>query len=567
MSLTRLLLQAAGRIVALPVRRSVAAFEKATRDPEHAQQILLRRILAYHASTDFGRDHHFADIRSLADFRRNLPVAGYEYVEPYMARVRRGEFRALLADNVIHMFALTSGTTAARKFIPVTPQYLADYRRGWNIWGLRAFDQHPEVKLRPILQLSGDWDEFRTEANIPCGAVTGLTAAMQKRIVRWVYCVPPCVGKVKDAHAKYYTALRLSLPRDVGMIVAANPSTLVNLARTLDTEKESLIRDLRDGGISTHVNVPAEVRRQLEPALRKRNPRRAHELEAIVNRTGTLYPRDCWPGKMLLGNWTGGSVGAYLRHYPRYYGNPIVRDIGLIASEGRMTIPVEDGTAGGVLDVTTHFYEFMPEEEVDSKQPTVLAAHELQEGRSYFILPTTAFGLYRYHIQDVVRVAGLYNKTPILEFLSKGSHIANLTGEKLSEYHVTRAMADSLKSLDLSLTAYSLAPCWDDDQPYYGLFVEQGDLRQPDHGARLTEMLDRRLSGENIEYASKRESLRLGPIRLELLSDGAWSHWDRQRLAQQGGTLEQYKHPCLINDVKFRESMTMVADASRNGSG
>jgi hypothetical protein len=565
MQLSELLLRAAGKFVALPVRWRMAAFEAATRRPERTQEALLRRILNRHATTDFGRNHRFADVRSIADFRRHLPICSYEYFEPYLTRVRRGDYRALLADNVVHMFALTSGTTAARKYIPVTPQYLADYRRGWNIWGLRAYDDHPEVKLRPILQLSGDWDEFRTEANIPCGAVTGLTAAMQKRIIHWLYCVPACVGKVKDARAKYYLALRLSLPRQVGMIIAANPSTLVNLARAADAEKEALIRDLSDGGLSAHLDIPEDVRRALEPRLRKRRPQRARELEAVIKRTGTLYPRDCWPRDLLLGNWTGGSVGAYLRHYPRYYGDAPVRDIGLIASEGRMTIPVADGTAGGVLDVTTHYFEFIPEAEVESKQPTVLAAHELQEGRSYFILPTTAFGLYRYHIHDLVRVTGFYNQTPVLEFLSKGSHFANLTGEKLSEHHVTRAMTDSLSALDLSLTTYSLAPCWDDETPYYGLFVERGDLLHPEQGSRLTELLDRTLGRENIEYASKRESLRLGPVRLELLPDGAWSQWDRQRLAKQGGTLEQYKHPCLINDLKFRESIRTVVNGDANG--
>jgi hypothetical protein len=567
MFLTELLLLAAGKLAALSIRRRMVAFEAATRQPERTQEALLHRILGHQAATDFGRDHHFAGIRTVGDFRRHLPVSPYEYFEPYLARVRRGEFRALLADDEVHMFALTSGTTAARKYIPVTPQYLADYRRGWNMWGLRAYDDHPEVKLRPILQLSGDWDEFRTEANIPCGAVTGLTAVMQKRIVHWLYCVPACVGKVKDARSKYYVALRLSLPRRVGMIIAANPSTLVNLARAADAEKEALIRDLRDGGLSAHLNIPEEVRRALEPALRKRRPERARELEAIVQRTGTLYPRDCWPSDLLLGNWTGGSMGAYLRHYPRYYGYAPVRDIGLIASEGRMTIPVADGTASGVLDVTTHFFEFIPEEEAESKQPTVLAAHELQQGRSYFILPTTAFGLYRYHIRDLVRVTGFYNKTPMLEFLSKGSYFSNLTGEKLSEYHVTRAMTHSLTTLDLSLTSYSLAPCWDDEQPYYGLFVERGDLLHPEQGTRLTELLDRTLGRENIEYASKRESLRLGPVRLELLPDGAWSQWDRQRLAKQGGTLEQYKHPCLINDLKFRDGIQAAVDGRCIGNG
>ena len=169
------------------------------------------------------------------------------------------------------------------------------------------------------------------------------------------------------------------------------------------------------------------------------------------SRTGTLYPKDYWPRhELILGNWTGGSVGAYLRHYPRYYGTTPVRDVGLIASEGRMTIPLTDGTASGVLDITTHYFEFIPEDEGDSPDPTVLAAHELQEGRSYFILPTTAFGLYRYHIHDLVRVTGFHNQTPLVEFLSKGAHFANLTGEKLSEYHVTRAMATMLPELDLT---------------------------------------------------------------------------------------------------------------------
>jgi hypothetical protein len=568
--LTRFLRYVVGKIVAFPVRRQLAAFDKATQRCREVQEQLLRRILAYHARTDFGRDHHFSDIRTIADFRRNLAVAGYEYFEPYLARVRQGDFGALLADRCVHMFALTSGTTAARKFIPVTPRYLADYRRGWNMWGLKVFRDHREVKLRPIVQLSGDWDEFRTEASIPCGSVTGLTATMQKRIIRFLYCVPACIGRVKDAQAKYYLALRLSLHRRVGMVIAANPSTLINMARTGDQEKESLIRDLHDGTLSSRFDIPVEVRSQLERRLRRRHRRRARDLAEIVRRTGTLYPRDYWPTDCLLGNWTGGSVGAYMRHYPQYFGDTPVRDVGLIASEGRMTIPVADGTASGILDITSHYFEFIPEEEIDSPQPAVLSAHEVQEGRTYFIVPTTAFGLYRYHISDLVRVTGFHNQTPLVEFLSKGAHFANITGEKLSEYHVTQAMAEVLRDLNLSLTAYSVAPCWDEDQPYYGLFVEQGDLAGREQAARLAEALDRRLERGNVEYASKRSSLRLGGVRVELLKSGTWAEWDRQRLARTGGTLEQYKHPCLIPDTGFRDTLPVAEEVlgtnpSKNG--
>jgi hypothetical protein len=552
-----LLRRVVGKLIAVPVRRRLAAFDAATHDPRRVQEALLLDLIRYQADTAFGRDHRFADVRTAEDFRRRIPVAGYDHVEPYLARVRRGETNALLADPHVHMFALTSGTTATRKTIPVTDRYLEDYKRGWNIWGLKAFQDHKPVSLRPIVQLSGDDDECRTEAGIPCGAVTGLTAKMQKRIIRWLYCVPPAAGKLKDVQAKYYLCLRLSLPRPVGMIIAANPSTMLNLARAGDAEKETLIRDVRDGTLSDRFDIPPEVRAGIPMRRLRADRERARQLEEIVRRTGTLYPKDYWPEMCLLGNWTGGSMGAYLRHYPRYYGDHPVRDVGLIASEGRMTIPWASGTPAGVLDVTTHYFEFIPEAEGDSPNPTTLAAHELKEGGHYYLLLTTAYGLYRYHIHDLVRCVGFHNATPLLEFLSKGSLFSNLTGEKLSEYQVTQAMTATLHELDVTVGAYSLAPCWPEggefEQPYYGLFVEAGDVPDANRAALLADRLDARLRGLNIEYASKRESRRLGVVRLEAVPPGFWARWDRERLRQTGGVAEQYKHPCLIGDLKFAE--------------
>jgi hypothetical protein len=273
----------------------------------------------------------------------------------------------------------------------------------------------------------------------------------------------------------------------------------------------------------------------------------------VVRRTGHLYPRDAWSHPFLLGNWMGGSMGAYFREYPRYFGDNWVRDVGLIASEGRMTIPFADGSPAGVLDVTSHYFEFIPEGEIDSPQPTVLGAHELSEGGRYYILLSTGYGLYRYHIHDVVRVAGFHNQTPLIEFLSKGAHFSNITGEKLSEYHVTQSIAGVLSGLNVTLSTYSVAPCWPEEEgetPYYGLFVEQGEVGV---GVReqLAQRLDEELCRVNVEYECKRSSQRLGPLRVELLPAAFWMRWDRQRLERTGGTLEQYKHPCLIGDLGF----------------
>jgi hypothetical protein len=548
-----------GRLIAWPIRRRIRAFDLACRDPRTVQQALLLSILRRQRETGFGRDHGFADIRSVDDFRRRVPIARYEYFEPYIERVKKGELHALVNETTIHMFALTSGTTASRKFIPVTPQYLRDYRQGWNLWGLRTLRDHRQaISLKPIVQLAGDPDEFRTEAGIPCGSISGFTTQVQKRIIRRLYCVPPESGRIKDATARLYVALLFSLPRDVGMLVTANPSSLVQLARVADEHKELLIRDLADGTLATQLEIPPKLRASLVRQLQRR-PRVARRLEKIVQLTGTLYPKDVWK-RFLIGCWTGGSVGPYLRQLPTYYGDFWLRDLGLVASEGRFTIPIANNTPAGVLDIMTHYFEFIPEEEANSPSPTVLGAHEIQEGRHYFILPTTAYGLYRYHIHDLVKVTGFHGRTPLLQFLGKGSYFSNLTGEKLSEHHVTRAVDALAKQLKVGPNTYSVAPCWDDQQPYYGLFVEEGDPLTGEEGREFLRALESSLREYNSEYESKRDSGRLGPLRLIVVPRGFWAEWDRQRLLRSGGVPEQYKHPCLIGDVHFRESVPVLRE-------
>ena len=562
MSVKRFLLVRLGRLLTYPVRRQLRHFEAACEYPEAVQAAVLDQIIRRQAGTGFGRDHHFAAVRTAADYRRNVSVAPYEQIAPYIDRVANGDTNALLADRRVLMFALTSGTTASRKLIPVTADYLAAYKRGWNMWGVRMYRDHRgrKIAMRPIVQLGGDPDEFRTPAGIPCGNLSGYTAMVQRRLIRRMYAVPYEVGKIKDPLARYYVALRFSVGRNVSQFVAANPSTLVQLARTLDAEKAHLLKDLADGTLRADLDLPADIRATLARRLRP-DPARARELSATAEKMGRLYPLDVWPtGGTIVNTWTGGSMGPYLRQLPRYYGDPPVRDLGLLASEGRMTIPFANATASGVLDIWSHYFEFIPEGEIDSPQPTVLGAHEILEGKSYYILPTTRYGLYRYHISDLVRVTGFNGRTPEVEFLGKGHRFANLTGEKLSEHHVTRAVDTAARRTGQPLTAYTVSPTWDDRRPYYALFVEEGDTADGDRLRRFLGELDRALCDENVEYAAKREGGRLGPVRAAVIPAGAWAAWDRDRLAKTGGSPEQYKHPCLVGDLGFRDTMTVLRE-------
>src|SRR5207249_4520990 len=107
------------------------------------------------------------------------------------------------------------------------------------------------------------------------------------------------------------------------------------------------------------------------------------------------------------------------------------RDLGFVASEGRLTVPLEDGTAAGVLAVHASFFEFIAEEEIDAPCPAARLPHELDEGRRYYVLLTGANGLYRYDLNDIVEVRGFHHRTPKVAFVRKGRDMVSITGEKL----------------------------------------------------------------------------------------------------------------------------------------
>ncbi len=546
-----------GQPVVNRARRLARAFLDQTLHVPAVQRQLLLDQIARNADSQFGRDHHFREIRTPDDFRRQVPVSGYDRHEPYIDRVRQGDIQALFgAGTRVLMFAMTSGTTSRPKTIPVTNRALQDYREGWTIWGIQAFDAHPEILrggLRPILQIASDWRESFTAAGTPCGAITGLTASMQNPLVRSVYCLPVCGSRIKDIEAKYYVALRCSVHRNLGTIIAANPSTILAVVRLGDREKETLIRDLHDGTIAAKWQIPHEVRRALRFRASIRRKAVARRLEQIVARTGRLLPKDYWADIQFLSNWMGGTMKAYLRGFPEFFGDKPVRDVGLIASEGRMTIPVEDGTPAGILDIRHHYFEFVPEDQGDRDTPETVEAAGLVEGKNYYIVLTTAGGLYRYNIQDLVHCVGFHGHAPVIEFLNKGSHFSSLSGEKLSEHQVIAAVEEAQQKVGLQLRSYLLLPSWG-EPPFYSLLVEATDLAVGESTGHLARAVDEQLRSQNIEYANRRDTLRLGPVRTIRLPEGSWLEFQKRRLARSGGTVEQYKQPHLIPDLDAIES-------------
>jgi hypothetical protein len=528
-------------------------FEAATREPRRTQTDKLLDIVRRNASTEYGRRYGFGSVRSIADFQRNVPPTDYDALEPSIERVRNGEPGVLTAERP-SMFATSSGTTGRAKYIPVTPAYLREYSHAVHVHTYRLFADFPDLLHGQALVPSSTDVEGRTSAGIPYGAISGYLTRTQPSLIKRFYVLPYALSNVKEVDAKYYLTLRAAVEADVRLIVMPNPSSLTLLADKLEAFADELIFDIRRGSVHSRFEPHAAAARlQLSG---RANPRRADELATILSRTGRLLPREVWPNLRVISCWKGGTMPLYLRRLPALYGDCPVRDLGYMASEGRGGTPLVNSGAAGVLSITSHFFEFVPEEQIDRTDPDFLTCDQLEANHQYYVYFTTSGGLYRYHINDVVRVVDFYRQTPVIQFVRKGQGISSITGEKLTESQVTGALLQALDAEPVALEHFTACVALG-DRPAYAFYVEGADSESADTLRRFARNVDRALCEHNAEYEAKRSSQRIGPPLIRRVARGSYQKLRQQRVAA-GAPEAQVKIPQLSPNLRFGEQLDVV---------
>jgi hypothetical protein len=501
-------------------------FEAATERPADAQARVLRELLQTNAGTAFGRDHGFASLRTSRQYAQRVPIRDYEALRPYVSRLLGGERNVLTAEEPL-AFATTSGTTGEPKLVPVTPTSARQSAALMRLWTVYALGDHPGLLDRQVLTMVGAAVEGTTPGGQPYGAMTGMTYQRLPWLVRRRHALPYAVALLRDHDTRYFVAARLALAQAVSSIGTPNASTLLRLADTAEQHGDELIRAIHDGTLGVSDLAPIagaglsadQLRATLSAGLSP-DRSRSTALARVAARRGRLTLGECWPELALLACWLGGSAGTQARRLDAHFGDVPRRDLGLIASEGRLTVPVEDASAAGVLAVHTTFFEFIPEDEIDEPSRPRLC-HELEDGGRYYVIVTGANGLYRYDLNDVIEVRGFQRRTPRVAFVRKGRDMVNITGEKLHLNHLLHAVGAAERATGLDVWQFRLIP--DVEAGCYDLLIE---LPHPAATRRslgdFRTAFDRALAAVNVEYASKRRSRRLAAHRLFVMRPG-WS--------------------------------------------
>jgi len=516
-------------------------------DPMKAQREVLDRIVRENAGTTFGKRHAFDAIRTIEDYRDRVPVQEYEALRPYVeAEMERGE-QALTAEPP-QWYARTSGTTGKPKDIPLTPSHLAALKRIQEASVAFQYRTCPEGFGGGIVVIVSPPEEGTAPNGKPYGSASGMVAGGTPALVRDKFVLPGAVLGITDSRLKYLTILRLALARrDVTYIGSANATTMLTLAKLFREHERALLDDLRTGSFFRAADLPPEVAAAIRTRL-KAAPARAAELEQTRAR-GELRLADLWPELRLVVTWTCASAGIAVDALRRELApRTRVLELGYVSSEFRGTITLGRRSGGGLPTLDAHFFEFVEREKWDSGEPEFLTLDRVCKGAEYYIVVTTPSGLYRYFINDLVRVTGFLRRTPLLKFAQKGKGVTNITGEKLYEAQVLAAVRGVMS--EAGNDARFVMTLADEQARCYRLYVEPGHGAAPPADA-LASAVDAKLRELNVEYDAKRDSERLGALTAVWLAAGTGEAY-KQFCVSQGQREGQFKMVAIAYRRDFR---------------
>jgi hypothetical protein len=499
------------------------AFDHSAKHLTQSQQTFLLDIVRRNKDTEYGKKYRFGSISTVRDFKRLVPLIEFRDIEASIEKLKNGQ-KNILTEEPPFMFSLTSGTSAAPKYIPLTQRGQQRTELLMQQWLFRAISDHPSFLNHKFLGITGAATEGRLPCGIPYGSASGMIYTTLPGIVKKTYAMPMDVSSIPDYDFRYYLTARFAFEQSISFIATPNPRTLSRLSEVFQERAEEIIRAIHNGWLSdtlrsvddfSNARISGQIQSWVKP-----NKARASALEKVLCRKDPPAFSDYWPDLALIGCWLGGSIGFHLRELKQRIGDIPVRDIGYMASEGCMSLPIKDSTPAGILAIGNHFYEFIPESDMDAESPETLDATELKQGCKYKIVITNYNGLYRYDINDIITVEGHYHQVPIISFMQKFGNMVNIAGEKLHLNHVLYALQKIQSLLKIAVLQFRVAP--DITSARYEFFFEICPGSSEEYiRTKLVPALDEYLCETNIEYANKRKSRRLNMPLIHIM-DQSW---------------------------------------------
>jgi len=464
------------------------------------QQSILFTHLKRAASTVFGKDHYFEDIKTHADYASLVPVRDYEQFTSYIDRVKSGSHDVLWPGQPIYL-SKTSGTTSGIKYIPVTrdsiPNHINTARNA--LLAYIAATGKSSFADGKMIFLSGS-PELEMTANIPTGRLSGI---------------------VNHHVPGYLRGNQL-------------PSYKTNCIADWEEKLDAIVNETIGKRMTLISGIPPWVQMYFDK---------------LVMKTG-MPVKDIFPDFSLF-VYGGVNYAPYRSQIERTIGKKTDSVELYPASEGFIAFQDLPDHEGLLLNLNSGiYYEFIPAADYFKPGVKRLTLAEVETGVNYALVLSTNAGLWGYSIGDTIRFVSLDPYRIVVTGRIK--HFISAFGEHVIAEEVEKALLSASKVSHAEVVEFTVAPMVAPASglPYHEWFIEFSTA--PSNTDHFAKAVDDALQKLNIYYFDLISGNILRPLKITQVRKNGFIDY-MKAAGKLGG---QNKVPRLSNDRKIADGLT-----------
>jgi hypothetical protein len=471
--------------------------QKWVNNPIETQQKVFEELIQQAKYTQFGKDHHFEQIKSYEDFAKNVPVRDYEELRPYVDRIVKGEEDILWKGKPLY-FAKTSGTTSGAKYIPLTKEsmpYHIEAARNAILSYVHETGKADFVDGKMIfLQGSPILEE---KNGVKLGRLSGIVA----------HYVP-----------KYLQKNRM-------------PSWETNCIEDWETKVDAIVEETFHKDMAVISGIPSWVQMYFEKLSTKGN-----------KPVGDIFKN------FNLFIYGGVNYEPYRAKFENLIGRKVDAIELFPASEGFFAYQDSQKEKGMLLLLNSGiFYEFIKADEFFTENPKRYTIGEVELGINYVLIISTNAGLWAYNIGDTIQFTSLNPYRIIVSGRIK--HYISAFGEHVIGKEVESALQEAMEGTSVRVNEFTVAP---QINPAEGLPYHEWLIEFENEPADLNDFalkIDQAMRKQNVYY----DDLISGHVLQTLVITKVGKNGFQEYMKSIGKLGGQNKLPRLSNDRKIAD--------------
>ena len=405
---------------------------------------LLKSIIDDNKNTEFGKKYNFSEIKTIEDYKKNVPLSKYDDYEPYITRMYEGEKNILTAYPVITYLYTTGSETSIQKNIPLTIKSLKNLGNKVFVLRNKTMSKYEKNYNCHILHIANHHIDITNEPPKECLLTEIMYYYFYKDKIEDFnqYFGGPDLAFDIETIDYLYEKIWISILVDyIEVMDAIYLFSVLQFFIEFERSYKDIISDIR--------------KRKINPKKKLSEKAKKYLLELPVSEERLQFVEmECQKGFDNIASrlWKNLHIIIGIRSKAFIYENKALdkytKDIDkgsflFGSSESFYAFPIEINSFNYLIDPTFCFYEFIPyneDNQNNNNMEKTFLINEVEIDKYYEMVITTLSGLYRYKTGDIIKITKNKEDQLLFEFFRRKNLIINIKQEKTTIIHIEKMM-------------------------------------------------------------------------------------------------------------------------------